>query len=126
LERVDLLVNEIGSYQGTVQEEEGASFLEITAGGSWRIEANTVDQAPTFDESATGLGDSVVLVTGDSGIAEITHAGDSNFAVLTYPLAGRRRDLLVNEIGNYAGSARFPGPALIEITANGDWTISLQ
>ena len=124
---MDLLVNEIGSYQGTVQEEEeGASFLEITAGGSWRIEANTVDQAPTFDESATGLGDSVVLVTGDSGIADITHAGDSNFAVLTYPLAGRRRDLLVNEIGNYAGSVRFPGPALIEITANGDWTISLQ
>jgi hypothetical protein len=32
----------------------------------------------------------------------------------------------VNEIGNYTGSVRFPGPALIEITANGDWTISLE
>jgi hypothetical protein len=43
----------------------------------------------------TGHGDDVIIYTGDTKPAAITHAGASNFAVQAYPTTGGSSDLLV-------------------------------
>ncbi len=125
LNQIDLLVNEIGSYSGTVLIPDGAASLEIGADGAWRAEVKPIIAAEQWDGTFTRQGDDVVFYTGDSGVADITHAGESNFAIFSYPLDGGR-ELLVNEIGAYTGSVRFPGPALLQVSADGEWSITLQ
>lgn len=86
------------------------------------------EREPFDDVVYTGSGDSILQIElpggPDSvGIATITHSGRSNFSIWSY---GEGSDLLVNEIGNYTGQVRWQaGLALIEIGADGSWSISL-
>ena len=94
----------------------------------------SVPPAPNF----AGTGDDVVnfdLTPGDKTWA-ITHNGSSNFIVYLHDDAGNR-DLLVNEIGEYNGTVlvpvgddsffdNSPGPATLEVKADGAWTIREQ
>ena len=84
-----------------------------------------------------GTGDDVVnfeLTPGDKTWA-VTHNGASNFYIYLHDDEGNR-DLLVNEIGEYNGTIlvpvgdglfdNSPGPATLEIRADGPWTIREQ
>lgn len=130
LNQTDLLVNEIGSYAGTVpfNLEVGTRItaFEISADGPWTVTLRdllSVREAPQ-GASTTGLGDDVLVYRGDATVADISHTGSSNFAVWSF---GDRSDLLVNEIGNYTGQVRWQaGAALIQVSADGAWTIALQ
>lgn len=130
LNQSDLLVNEIGSYAGTVpfnlSSSEQITAFEISADGPWAVtlrDVLTVREVPQ-GTTTTGQGDDVLVYLGDATVADIAHTGDSNFAVWSY---GSGSDLLVNEIGSYTGQVRWPaGTALIQISANGAWTIDLQ
>jgi hypothetical protein len=130
LEQSDLLVNEIGTYRGTMpfnlSTSERTVALEISADGAWTVtlqDALTVREAPQ-GVTTTGTGDDVLLYFGDATIADIAHSGESNFAIWSY---GNRSDLIVNEIGTYAGQVRWQaGSALIQISADGEWSIDLQ
>lgn len=127
-DRIDLLVNEIGNYNGTVPVNflvgEEVGLLEITASGPWTINAKYIFHLPfNQDGEAGGFGDSVVYVSITNPGVAFTHQGDSNFSVLAWNEDGR--DLLVNEIGEYNGTVRSPtGIVFYQITANGDWTVS--
>lgn len=130
LNQSDLLINEIGAYSGTVvfnlSTSEVITALEITADGAWEVTLKDALSLPQVEPggTASGVGDDVLLYFGDTTVATIGHSGDSNFAVWSY---GNGSDLLINEIGNYSGQVRWPGgPALIEITADGDWSINLE
>lgn len=130
LEQTDLLVNEIGSYTGTVPFNltlgERITAFEISADGPWTVTLrDAVGLREVAEASATtGKGDDVMLYFGETTVAEVTHAGDGNFAVWSY---GDFSDLLINEIGAYSGQVRWPaGAALIQVSANGAWTITLQ
>ena len=121
----DLLVNEIGNYDGYVLLL-GASPLtmEVTSSGNWKIEIEALGQ--TTNEEFSGSGDYVTdIFSGTKGTYRFTHDGKSNFAVWVYTADGR--DLLVNEIGKYDGKkiVRMPSGSkcFFEITADGDWTI---
>lgn len=120
LERVDGMVNEIGTYQGVrpVDFVDGASsaFLEIKADGAWRIELQPVTMARRFGDAIDGVGDDVVYYEGDTGAAQVTHNGESNFQVTSY---GDRREGMVNEIGPYDGSVPLRGGVFVEIVAEG-------
>lgn len=128
---IDLLVNEIGSYNGTRPLDFGASELaerlEIQADGSWSvlvepiIEAKSV-RVPTTNTS--GQGDMVLFLSGSSpDTAEISHTGESNFVVQAY---GNSRRLLVNEIGSYSGTVIVPQDTIVlEIVADGRWQIAI-
>lgn len=130
LNQSDLLVNEIGSYAGTVpfnlSSSERITAFEISADGPWTVtlrDVLTLREAPQ-GATTSGQGDDVMIYPGDATIADIAHTGDSNFAVWSY---GDGSDLLVNEIGAYTGQVRWPaGTALIQVSANGAWTIALQ
>jgi hypothetical protein len=54
----------------------------------------------------------------------MTHRGDGNFAIWAYGESGT--DLLVNEIGRYDGEALLGDAVLLEITANGAWSLDVS
>ena len=120
-----LLVNEIGNYDGFVLISGEAPYaLQITADGSWTFTIERLDEIA--DKAFAGKGDYVTgLCTISSGAWQLTHDGSSNFAVWIYTTDGR--DLLVNEIGAYNGKKLITIPAgslaFFEITADGNWTI---
>jgi hypothetical protein len=66
-----------------------------------------------------------------AAIADITHAGSANFALWTIDQGGSQTDLMVNVIGNYAGTALFDETAgshsvAFEVEASGSWTIAVK
>lgn len=122
-QETDLLVNEIGNYSGTTLAPEDEYFgLKVEADGAWTVEVQPFDQAPVTSGTVKGRGDSVLIWQGEpETIAVIKHKGESNFAVWFYDEDGR--DLLVNEIGNYSGE-QFIGPGLLQIEADGTWSVT--
>lgn len=123
-DRISLLVNEIGSYQGTVpfNFQQSPAELEITASGPWTLTISDLLEQPAYTGSlVTGSGDDVLLVSTDSNRLTATHDGSSNFIILGW---GERRSLLVNDIGSYEGTVRLGDAVALEITADGNWTLS--
>jgi hypothetical protein len=127
---VDLLVNEIGDYIGTVllNPAEGHPVaFEVDADGPWTMDVKPVAEAQVWDLSGTldETGDSVVrLVPPSAGLnsLELTYDGEDNFIVESY--SGLGWDVLANEIGEFTGEVLLPdGTFLLEVTANGGtWT----
>jgi hypothetical protein len=128
----DLLVNTIGNYAGTVLFDEASGVhsvaFEITADGAWTITVKPVTAARAWDGTSAlnGSGDDVVRVSPQiEGLAtaNVQHTGSSNFAIFAYSSSGA--DLLVNEIGAYVGEVLLGGGTfLVEVTADGAWTIA--
>lgn len=127
---IDLLVNEIGGYEGEVALNfgEDPAALRIEADGDWTIDLVHLAEAPRWDGEGVyeDRGDSVLIVDGVAdGLTPVTltHDGESNFAIWTwgesYP------DLIVNDIGAYDGTTLLPdGTLVLQIDADGTWTIS--
>ncbi len=88
-------------------------------------------------QSFSGTGDSVIRsVSINSGVLVVTvqHRGSSNFQV--WVIGSDSKELSFNEIGNFTGTVAHavsqgsysrlePGTVLIEITADGSWTIDM-
>jgi hypothetical protein len=124
LDALDLLVNEIGSYQGTVLLPDEIVNLEINASGPWTVTIAPVTTARALDQGQiAGHGDDVILYKGSAKPAAIAHDGTSNFVVKTY--GGRSPDLVVNEIGPYNGTVPLTGPSVVGINADGNWSITV-
>jgi hypothetical protein len=126
-----LMVNEIGAYKGKrwINIGDGAQTteFEIEASGRWTLTVGSVDQLARQAPSgkATGKGDDVVVLGGSAVKAHITHTkGESNFVVEAYSLETGKGGLLVNEIGGYSGTRPLSEPALVQITADGNWSIT--
>ncbi len=119
-----LLVNAIGSYSGRhfVNLAGDLTRLQVSADSSWTITLEPVSVLTGDKNRTQGHGDDVVYFDKGSKAA-ITHTGEANFVVQeTSDSAGK--DLLVNEIGNYRGTVPLNTPSVLEITADGDWTIA--
>ncbi len=127
--QLDLLVNTIGAYNGTVlfdkQSNQHTESLQITADGNWTVTLHSIRALRNFDATGTtGHGDDVLVYRGSAGAATLTHDGSSNFAVWTY---GDQTNLVVNEIGAYNGTVRWTkGPEIVAVTADGNWSIAVQ
>jgi hypothetical protein len=132
--QLELLVNEIGNFDGTklfdAANGEHSVAFKIESDGAWTIDVKPITAARTWDGASqlAGKGADVILVVPPiSGFvsALIIHDGDSNFAIWTYSDSGR--DLLVNEIGAYRGEHLVSsGTALIAIEADDNWSITPQ
>lgn len=125
---LDLLVNEIGSYEGTrpmqFLDDELVTGLEISADGDWSYVVKPLAQVDRRTCAFEGEGDDVVIVENfidSGGAATLTNTGNSNFAIWAW---GTDRDLLVNDIGPYEGTVRVSSGLFIwDITATGGWTV---
>jgi len=127
LEQVDLAVNTIGDYSGTVAlnlaGDSTTSSLEITAGGAWRVEVKSLLSLRQFDSGISGTGDDVLLYAGESHVVALSHQGQSNFAIWFH--GENDSDLMANEIGTYNATVPLnAGPAVLVITADGPWSIT--
>jgi hypothetical protein len=123
-----LLVNTIGSYKGrhVIDSSDTArtSTLTITAKGSWKVTVTPGLSAlrTSGGEPISGKGDDAVLINAATTKAAITNRGDANFVVMV--LGQYVSDLAVNEIGSYEGTVPLSGPAVVEVTSSGDWSIT--
>ena len=137
-DKVELLVNEIGEFDGSKAvgiKKQGDYIFDISADGRWTI---TIEQprpssAPSVPKTLKGKGQQASEVFYlDKGLArfEMTHDGDSNFAVWLLDDEGDKVELLVNEIGEFDGSKavsiRKSGIYLLDISADGNWGISIE
>lgn len=131
-QQMDLLVNTIGAYQGTIPidflDDEQTARFEIKAGGAWRIELLPLDQArqSAIPSVIQGVGDDVVLLMGTNRTDLLkvdASAASSNFIVYQY---SDRKELIVNEIAPYTGTvAMNPDTILITIRATGSWQLEV-
>jgi hypothetical protein len=125
-QRVVGLVSTMGAYDGIVPLDflsgQDTAFLLIVADGQWHIEIRPLSTSRTLTRSIAGTGDEVIIYAGTGGISAITHDGRSNFVVTAYTTKPTR---IVNELGAYRGRVPVPsGPSVIEIKADGHWTIT--
>jgi hypothetical protein len=126
----DLLVNEIGSYAGSVYIEPAINRLKISASGSWTVEIHPIEAAGEWGGTTAlaGKGDRVVILSNAaSGITTIKNKSASNFAIVAYSMDGDYLDLLVNEIGSYSGEVLLPDsdPMVLAIhDVGGSWSMS--
>ena len=133
---VELLVNTIGSYDGTVAyglPAKGNYVASIQASGPWSgaVEQPQLDSV-AGDTGAQGTGNTVAYLHLDQGLRRLhfTHDGQRNFIVYIYNDAGNR-SLLVNVIGAYDGTVPQTigtggGTFAIAIQADGNWSVSSQ
>lgn len=127
------LVNEVGSYKGTVlfDEEDGqhSAAFEIKADGAWTITIRPITKAKKWDprKTLTGKGDAVYQVSpapNDPVSIALEHQGKRRFVVRAYGQRGRNG--LADTIGDYGGEALLPpGTFLVTIEATGGrWSLT--
>lgn len=126
----ELIINEIGAWNGTYLFTPGSHSYEITADGNWMYSIDTVDKGARSGASGTrddvsGWFDSVGAST-----VSFTHSGEANFAVWLYCPDTEESELIVNEIGSYQGEKHVEfDPSLRYlwiVTADGSWAISIE
>ena len=137
-EYIDLLVNEIGSFDGSKLvsiEKAGKYLLDVSADGSWQayitqprnIEKN---EAPlTLSGNGQEASDFFYLEKGMRRFS-MSHSGSGHFAMVLYGADGDYISLLVNEIGEFDGSKAVSlstsGNYLLDISADGNWEVSIE
>lgn len=124
-----LIVNTIGAYAGShlIDARQGSNTTKVTvtATGAWKITVSSLDAAMQVqDQQVSGKGDVVLHLMGNTTQAALTNDGDANFVVETFPESGGSLDLPVNTIGSYKGTVPIAGPAYVQITSNGNWSVS--
>ncbi|MFB9309330.1 flagellar basal body-associated protein FliL [Agromyces hippuratus] len=123
-----LLVNTIGAYSGNhlVNITEGAIITQFTVkgDGNWVITVSDISTVPATAGGATGHGDTVVMLADYFTSAAIANTGESNFVVEGY--GGTYPELAVNTIGSYQGTVELTGPGFVQVTSEGDWSITPQ
>jgi hypothetical protein len=138
-----LIANEIGSCEGSSADSirgAGDYLLNITADGDWtiRCQANAAGTQPSSRQpvavfEAAGQGNEATdFIHLESGLlrGDYTYTGQHNFIVEVLDSQGDYAALIANEIGSCEGSSAASigsaGEFLLNITADGDWTITLS
>jgi hypothetical protein len=136
----ELMVNEIGSYSGTVALDQvlaGRYRVSIQADGSWSLRYR--QPRPQGGEQSLlrtfqGSGPQVIAVQTPEDLEPIitaSNSGNANFIVslIGYGDEVSGSELLFNEIGPYRGETLTSIPSgdyLLSIDAAGSWTIRFQ
>ncbi|MGL4484549.1 MAG: hypothetical protein ACRCUS_06320 [Anaerovoracaceae bacterium] len=126
---VDIYVNEIGNYKGTVAvgfPNDAPTKLQITADGNWSIEFKPISEASKLEYGKRYKGSKILYFDGYENFdAKIEHLGKSNFAIW---LAGLdEKDLLVNEVGKYKGVVPINDiSGFFIVEADGKWSITKE
>ncbi len=126
-----VVVNTIGAYTGKreIDADTGSVTTQLTvkADATWTVTVGGLDLADKSlgNQGVSGKGDDVVLLGGLSSSAAIRNqGGTSNFIIKSFALNINDNQLPVNKIGNYEGTVHLDQPALVEVTSDGNWSIS--
>ncbi|MEV0675609.1 hypothetical protein AB0I60_03705 [Actinosynnema sp. NPDC050436] len=124
-----LVVNRVGPFVGTRWLDvtgPPVTRLTVEVTGSWTMTVGGMDLVPTVDGVATGTDDAVFLVTRPTRTAQASFTGRGNFVVWVVELDRdyQSPDLRVNEIGDFAGVIDLEGPALVQVSGRGDWSVA--
>ncbi|MDP2210919.1 MAG: hypothetical protein Q8J63_04185 [Candidatus Aquicultor sp.] len=136
-QHVELLVNVIGSFDGSKAvgiANAGTYVLDVSADGPWSVSIK--QPRPTTAPSTTGFRGTSQQATQlfwlDSGLKtfKMQHTGDSNFAPVLLDEHGNQVELLANEIGKFNGSKAVgvseSGLYILDVTANKNWSIVIE
>ncbi|MCK5149801.1 hypothetical protein KAJ87_02655 [Candidatus Pacearchaeota archaeon] len=137
-EYIDLLVNEVGSFDGSklvAIDKSGKYLLDVSADGSWQAH---ITQPRNIEKSETPLtlsgngqeaSDFFYLKNGMRRFS-ISHSGSGHFSMVLYSADGDYMDLLVNEVGSFDGSKAVSlstsGNYLLDVSADGNWEFSIE
>jgi hypothetical protein len=135
-DRVDLLANEIGSWQAKFPRHvpAGEYLLDVTADGSWQAtvtqprpgHADVIEPPLSFEGSYPDYEGPIEF----PGLVTIAgeYSGESNFQVFVRNIDGEVADLTFNEIGAFEGKTTFSGEGFgwINVRATGDWSIRVE
>lgn len=131
-ENLDLLVNTIGAYHGSVPinffDDEKTTRFEVKASGEWEIKIISIldGRWEIIPSTFSGNGDDVIMLIGgtpDLIKVDATNAS-RNFVIWAYYESST--DLLVNEIAPYQGTSILGNDLVIlEIKATGDWILEI-
>jgi len=136
-DRVDLLVNEIGSFDGSKMiyiENEGNYILDVTANDKWKVSIKQPrpTNAPEIN-IFSGKGKQYIgPFYLKSGLKRFTlkNKGNRNFAVWLLDKDGSYVELLANEIGSFDGSRAVgideEGIYFFDISSKGSWQITIE
>jgi hypothetical protein len=136
-ETVDLLANEIGQFTGSKAvgiKREGQYLIDVTASGPWTIaiEQPRASDAPATRSFSGTTQEATALFSLKKGLNtfKMNHAGKGNWAPTLLDARGEVVDLLANEIGSFNGSKAVNVPRdgvyLMNVTANGNWSIIIE
>lgn len=131
-EPIDLLVNTIAPYTGTVLLEgwvDPVLAFEVTASGPWSIVIDDLNSVPTIQkgEPFVGTGDTVLVSAPTSGLTTLSVAGGDAERQLTVWTLGDTKDLPINTLSPYEGTVRIASlTELFAITATGEWSFLLN
>lgn len=125
----DLLVNTTDKYSGiTMDTGFDVAMLQVTATGDWQITQRSLYDMDVVEQGQTysGTGDRIILVRSSGKTASITgNAGERYFSIQSYDSQGRG-DLLVNTTDKYDGKVMLNDPIIFQVSAVGDWSITLN
>jgi hypothetical protein len=129
-DKIDLLVNTIGQYDGTrpldFLDTEHTARFQVESSGEWEIAILPLTEIriESVPGTFTGNGDEVVYLDGTPDLLKVNaSSAASNFVIWAY---GNRRDLLVNDIAPYDGVViAGSDTAVLVIEAEGDWSIEV-
>lgn len=136
----ELLVNEIGSYDGATLAPfvaAGRARIAVTADGSWRLRLTQPvpsDADTPIPGAVSGRGDDVIALQSTEDLQPIVqarHRGNSNFIASLYGFGDTSgEEFLFNEIGNYTGETLLndlpEGHFLLAVNADGAWTVRFR
>jgi hypothetical protein len=128
--QMQLLVNTIGQYEGTVpldfRADEHTARLQIESSGPWSLQVLPLSEIRILQVPSTfeGAGDDVVAFAATPDLLRVDASrAESNFVIWAY---GQYVDLLVNEIAPYTGVVvAGSDTAVIAVTADGEWSIEV-
>ena len=130
--RIATLARSLGPYDGTFpvgfvnQSGNPVASLQVDTTGPWHLDITKPVLAPELSgRGVSGHGDAVLAYKGPAVSARITFAAPSAFAVNVF--GNGAVTMLVSTVGPYNGTVAIPaGPALISVTATGDWSMVLR
>jgi hypothetical protein len=129
--------DEASSGSDTETTASPAATEEVTETPAATASPEPTPEATPSPLILSGTGQAVTESFSVDGLAifEMTHDGSSNFAIWLLDSGGNQVELLVNEIGQFAGRKALgftgegieppPGDYLLEVTADGSWTVAI-
>jgi len=134
---VDLPINTIGAYSGTVGEglNAGSYRLNVNASTDWTITIMQPRNQQAFHlpyAFNNGAGDALIgpfRATGTYQIAATNH-GQANFVVSVLDTTGHEQAMPIDQVGDYSDTVTVsrvtPGIYYLQVDSDGAWTVSVS